>query len=127
MERVLLFLDGQERVMTKFDVYDPGIYGGNGVPWETFRRMRAEAPVYWHEEPRGGRGYWAITKYSDILAISRDPGTFSSHRGATFIEDQNDIDLPVLQTFMLNMDPPQHVRFRNLVKHAFVPKSLSSL
>jgi cholest-4-en-3-one 26-monooxygenase len=126
MQRVLLIVDGQERVMNKFDVYDPGIYA-QGVPWETFRRMRAEAPVYWHDEPRGGRGYWAVTKYSDILAISRDPGTFSSQRGATFIEDQNDIDLPVLQTFMLNMDPPQHVRFRNLVKHAFVPRSLAPL
>jgi cholest-4-en-3-one 26-monooxygenase len=118
-------VDGREQAMSKFDVYDPGIYE-RGVPWDTFKRMRAEAPVYWHEEP-GGRGYWAVTKYSDIVAISRDPGTFSSQRGATFIKDQNDIDLPVLQTFMLNMDPPQHIRFRNLVKHAFVPKSLAAL
>src|SRR5215471_10679137 len=88
--------------------------------------MRAEAPVNWHHEPNG-RGYWAITSYQDIQAISRDPATFSSARGATFIKDQNDVDLPVLQTFMLNMDPPQHIRFRNLVKHAFIPKSLPAL
>ena len=112
--------------MSEFDVYDPGIYA-EGVPHETFTRMRAEAPVYWHAEPDGGRGYWAITKYEDVVRISKDPGTFSSARGATFIKDANDVDLPVLQTFMLNMDPPQHIRFRNLVKHAFVPKSLPAL
>jgi cholest-4-en-3-one 26-monooxygenase len=119
-------VDGEERLMSKFDVYDPGIYA-EAVPWETFKRMRAEAPVYWHHEPDGGRGYWALTKYNDIVAVSRDPATFSSARGATFIKDQNDVDLPVLQTFMLNMDPPQHIRFRNLVKHAFIPKSLGPL
>jgi cholest-4-en-3-one 26-monooxygenase len=112
--------------MSEFDVYDPGIYA-EGVPHEAFLRMRAEAPVYWHAEPDGGRGYWAITKYHDIVAVSKNPGTFSSARGATFIKDQNDVDLPVLQTFMVNMDPPQHIRFRNLVKHAFIPKSLPAL
>jgi cholest-4-en-3-one 26-monooxygenase len=113
--------------MSEFDVYDPGIYGAGGVPHETFRRMRAEAPVYWHAEPDGGRGFWAITKYEDAVFISKNPMVFSSARGATFIKDANDVDLPVLQTFMLNMDPPQHIRFRNLVKHAFVPKSLPAL
>jgi cholest-4-en-3-one 26-monooxygenase len=113
--------------MSQFDVYDPGIYAAGGVPHETFRRMRAEAPVYWHEEPDGGRGFWAVTRYADLVSISKNPGTFSSARGATFIKDANDVDLPVMQTFMLNMDPPQHIRFRNLVKHAFVPKSLPAL
>jgi cholest-4-en-3-one 26-monooxygenase len=112
--------------MTRFDVLDPGIYAA-GVPHEVFRQMRAEAPVYWHEEPDGGRGFWAITCYDDVVAISKNPGTFSSARGATFVKDANDIDLPVLQSFMLNMDPPQHIRFRNLVKHSFAPKSLPGL
>jgi cholest-4-en-3-one 26-monooxygenase len=112
--------------MSEHDVYDPGIYA-ESVPWDTFKTLRAEAPVYWHAEPNGGRGFWAITKHKDIVAISRDPGTFSSERGATFIQDQKEDVLPVLQTFMLNMDPPQHIRFRNMVKHAFVPQSLRLL
>jgi cholest-4-en-3-one 26-monooxygenase len=112
--------------MSKHDVYDPGIYM-NSVPWDTFKTLRNEAPVYWHEEPRGGRGFWAITKHKDVVSISRDPGTFSSERGSTFLEDQKEDVLPVLQTFMLNMDPPQHIRFRNMVKHAFVPQSLRLL
>ena len=66
------------------------------------------------------------TKYADVVAISRNPQTFSSHRGATFIEDQNEDDLTAMQQMMVNMDPPQHVRFRNLVKRAFLPKVIES-
>src|SRR5258706_16328312 len=98
--------------MGEFDVYSQDIYV-TGVPHETYRRMRAEAPVYWHDEP-GGRGYWAVMKYHDIVMISRDPGTCSSARGATFITEQTEDDLGAMQMIMLNMDPPQHVRFRNM-------------
>ena len=109
----------------KFDIFDPDIYV-EGIPHETYRRMRAEAPVYWHDEP-GGRGYWAVMKYEDVLHISRDPGTYSSQRGATFIKDHSGDDLSAMQMMMVNMDPPQHVRFRNLVKHAFAPPSVRAL
>jgi cholest-4-en-3-one 26-monooxygenase len=111
--------------MHDFDVYTPDIYL-KGVPHETFTELRANAPVYFHKEPNG-RGYWAVTKHSDIMAISRDPATYSSHRGATFIEDQTEDDLSVMQMVMLNMDPPQHLRFRGMVKHAFVPKMVMGL
>ena len=100
--------------MSKHNVLDPGIYS-EGVPWDTFKQLRAEAPVYWHEEPNGGRGFWAITKHKDVVAISRDPGTFSSARGGTNIFDVSDEDMSMLRLLMLNMDPPKHNKFRRLV------------
>jgi cholest-4-en-3-one 26-monooxygenase len=109
----------------EFDIFDPDIHV-EGIPHEAYRRMRVEAPVYWHHEP-GGRGYWAVMKYEDVVAISRDPGTYSSQRGATFIKDHEGDDLSAMQMMMVNMDPPQHVRFRNLVKHAFAPASVRAL
>jgi cholest-4-en-3-one 26-monooxygenase len=108
-----------------FDVLNPDIYV-SGIPHETFRHMRREAPIYWHAEPKG-RGFWAVTKYADIVTISRDPMTYSSHRGATFVYDAEEADLTAMQMMMLNMDPPQHVRFRNLVKHGFIPKMIALL
>jgi cytochrome P450 len=112
--------------MLDVDVLDPAIYA-RGIPYAAFARLRAESPVHWHPEP-GGRGFWAITKYVDIVRISRDPATFSSQRGATFVHDPHDPeDLTVMQLMMLNMDPPQHVRFRNIVKHGFVPKMLAAV
>src|SRR5262245_21356660 len=109
-----------------FDLYDPDTYK-EGIPNSLFNRLRRESPVVWHPEPHGGRGYWAVYKYADLVAISRDPSTYSSHRGATFIHDPNEDDLSAMQQMMLNVDPPQHVGFRNIVKHAFVPKTLQGL
>jgi cholest-4-en-3-one 26-monooxygenase len=111
--------------VTNVDIYDPEIYV-TGVPHDAYTQLRQETPVFFHPEPRGGRGYWAVMKYADVVAISRNPQTFSSNRGATFIEDQNEDDLTAMQQMMLNMDPPQHVRFRNLVKRAFLPKVIES-
>jgi cytochrome P450 len=49
----------------------------NGVPHEWFRRLRKEAPVYWHEEP-DGPGYWVVTKYEDLRYVSTKPATRTS-------------------------------------------------
>lgn len=49
--------------------------------------LQREAPVYSHPEP-GGRGFWAVTKYDDVLTVLKDPETFSSELGgAATIED----------------------------------------
>src|SRR6516165_1322582 len=53
-----------------------------GVPHELFKKLRREAPIYWNpelepEEP----GFWALTKYEDIVTVSRNPELFSSMRG----------------------------------------------
>ena len=39
----------------------------DGVPHETFAKMRAESPVAWTEESNGARGFWSLTKYDDVL------------------------------------------------------------
>ena len=54
----------------------------NGQPFDTFTRLRKEAPVYWHEEVLEFEpGFWALTKYEDIIMVSKDPETFSSAKG----------------------------------------------
>ena len=52
-----------------------------GQPWADYARMRAEAPVMWHPEPRGAPGFWAVTRYADVARVNNDPKTFSSERG----------------------------------------------
>jgi cholest-4-en-3-one 26-monooxygenase len=115
---------GQEPLMN-IDIFDPDIYG-RGVPHDAFRTLRAEAPVYFHAEPQG-RGYWAISKYDDIVAISKNPETFSSARGGTNIEDYPDAEMILLRTLMINMDPPQHVKFRRLVTQGFTPRMIARM
>ncbi len=107
------------------DIHDPDVYV-RGVPHEAFGRLRAEAPVYFHPEP-GGPGFWAVTKYQDVVTVSRDPGRFSSYRGGTNIQDYPPESLSTIQLLMLNMDPPQHNKFRRLVSTGFTPRMVARL
>ena len=50
----------------------------NGQPHEIFTRLRNETPVYWHEEILPfENGFWALTKYEDIVKVSKDPKLLS--------------------------------------------------
>ena len=108
------------------DLFDLDGYVQNGVPHEAMRFLRAEAPVYFHKEP-GGRGFWAVTKYDDVMAIGKDPHTFSSARGATNIQDYPPDNLSTIQLLMLNMDPPQHNKFRKLASKGFTPRMVAAM
>lgn len=110
---------------TDVDVYDLDTYV-QGVPHTLYRRLRAEDPVHWNAEP-GGPGFWAVTKYADLVTISKDPKTFSSARGATNIWDLPKEHLATVQMLMVNMDPPRHTKFRRLVSRGFTPRMTSRL
>ena len=97
------------------------------VPHEAFNLLRREAPVYFHPEPDGGTGFWAVTKHADVVAISRDTAAFSSERGSTFVDDQTEEALATLRLTILNMDPPKHNRYRRLVSRGFTPRVVTQL
>ncbi|HSZ75669.1 MAG TPA: hypothetical protein VK779_12680, partial [Rhizomicrobium sp.] len=52
-----------------------------GVPYEAFREMRENAPVCWSRETLTEGGFWALTSYKDVRAVSLAPETFSSEYG----------------------------------------------
>jgi cholest-4-en-3-one 26-monooxygenase len=97
-----------------------------GVPHDQFERLRREAPVFWHAEP-AGPGFWAVTRHADVVAVSRDPATFSSELGSTFVDDQTDEAMAQLRLTILNMDPPKHHRYRRLVSRGFTPRMITRL
>src|SRR5215216_6572811 len=108
----------------EIELYNPDVYT-SGVPHEAFRLLRKEAPVYFQKEPKG-RGYWCITKYDDIVNISKNPKTFSSYHG-TNIEDYSPEDLDAVRMLIVNRDPPQHNKFRRLASVAFTPRVVNKL
>ncbi len=108
------------------DIFDPDIYV-KGVPHDAFRVLRAEHPVSFHAEPPDGKGFWAVTKYQDVVTVSKDPGTFSSYRGGTNIPDYPPDSLDVIRMLMVNMDPPQHTKFRRLTSTGFTPKMIARM
>jgi cholest-4-en-3-one 26-monooxygenase len=111
--------------LSDVELHDPEVFV-RGVPHEAFRLLRKEAPVHFHHEP-GGRGFWVVSKYDDIVTVGKDPGRFSSHRGGTNILDYPPEDLSTIQLLMLNMDPPQHNKFRRLVSQGFTPRMTAKL
>ncbi len=105
------------------DLNDPDNFV-NGTPHHWFKELRAKDPVHWHEE-KNGPGFWCITKYEDVKTISRNPMLFSSWLGGTNIEDRDEASLAGLRMIMLNMDPPQHVKFRRIVQRGFTPQMVA--
>jgi cholest-4-en-3-one 26-monooxygenase len=102
------------------DLNDPDNFV-NGTPHHWFKELRASDPVHWHAE-KNGPGFWCITKYEDVKTISRNPLLFSSWLGGTNIEDRDEASLTGMRMIMLNMDPPQHVKFRRIVQRGFTPQ-----
>jgi cytochrome P450 len=88
-----------------------------GVPHATLRHLRNHDPVHWTPEFDGGRGFWSITRYDDVMAVSRDPETFSAAQGIR-IEDMAP-DEAAARTTMMETDAPEHTRFRRLVSKPF--------
>jgi len=94
----------------------------NGVPRDTFHFLRTNDPVFWTDEPDGGRGFWSLTKYDDVLFASRNTDIFSSRLGIR-LEDMDAEETEARRT-MMEMDAPEHTRLRRLVSRPFAPKSV---
>ena len=107
------------------DLSDAAVFE-NGPPYEYFAVLRRDAPVCWHEE-KNGPGHWAVTRYEDLKYVSKHPNLFSSHVGGTLLRELNEEELGASQALMLNMDPPQHVKYRRLVQKGFTPRMVESL
>jgi len=73
-----------------------------------FDWMRANAPVYWDE----AGSTWGVTRYDDVMAVSKDPATFCNGAGMR-------ADAPVPMPFMISLDDPMHKRRRGLVNKGF--------
>jgi cholest-4-en-3-one 26-monooxygenase len=99
-----------------------------GVPFEWFRQLRHEAPVYWHPDPTAPRGgFWTVTGYDDCITVNRDWERFSSARRSALFGDMDGDALAQQQLMMLNMDPTMHTRYRRLVNKGFTPKLVRDL
>jgi cytochrome P450 len=98
------------------DIVDPDSYL-RGFPHATFQRLRDHDPVSWWPEHDGGKGFWAVTRYEDLLYVSQHVELFSSAEGITLEEIEGE-DFH-LRRNMLEYDPPEHTRYRRLVSKPF--------
>jgi len=96
--------------------FNPYAYEFHDDPFPVYKRLRDEAPCYYDEE----LGFWALSRYADVVAALHDPETYCSGYGIT-LEDDN--PLPML----LTTDPPEQTRLRRLVSRAFTPRRVADL
>jgi cytochrome P450 len=104
------------------DLADHDLYVDH-APYELLARLRAEQPVYWNAEPAPRSGFWAVTRYDDVVRVLKDPTTFSSELGGVTLEQQEPDELEVRRNF-LELDPPRHGRFRKVLAPHFTPKAV---
>ncbi|MGH7856915.1 MAG: cytochrome P450 [Candidatus Binatia bacterium] len=115
------------------DLRNPDLYAG-GDYHAVFTKLRHECPVYWNAGADGS-GFWAITKYEDVVTVSKDPKLFSSarERGGHRIFDENVVSVGAsrsndsLDASMISMDPPGHARYRKMVTPGFTPPRIQAL
>jgi cholest-4-en-3-one 26-monooxygenase len=112
--------------LADIDVYNLDQYI-QAVPHDQFRRLRAEAPVFRHNDPESDTGYWALTRHEDVVFVSRNPELFSSHEKTAMINEYAQEQVDQQRMFMLNQDPPEHTRTRSLVNRGFTPRMIARL
>ena len=101
-----------------FDPFSADFFNG---PYETYRRMREEAPVYYSAE----YDFYALTRHVDVAAAFKDYETYSSAYG---------VDLAMVRTgqkvpakMIISLDPPEHRHMRSLVNKVFTPRAIGAL
>jgi cytochrome P450 len=87
-----------------------------------FERLRREAPVHFCAENRYGP-YWSITKFADIMQVEMNPEVFSSKKGVTLIDQEEDFQLPMF----IAMDPPKHEAQRKVVSPIVSAANLAAM
>lgn len=90
-------------------------------PYATYARLRDEAPVYFNEK----YGFYALSRYADVVAAHGDPHRLVSSYGITLEMLQH--KQPMDTNIMIMMDPPQHTRQRRLVSQAFSRNAIGNL
>ncbi|MFI8994938.1 cytochrome P450 [Streptomyces sp. NPDC053542] len=117
-----------------FDFTDPDVYQER-VPLPEFARLRRTAPVWWNAQPHNiagfeDDGYWVVTRHADVKEVSTRPDVFSTNRNTAIIrfnESMTRDQIDVQKLIMINMDPPEHTRVRQIVQRGFTPRSIRAL
>jgi len=100
--------------------FNPYSYETHEDPYPTYRALREHAPLYRNDT----LGFWALSRYDDVLAGFKDTATFSNAQGVAL--ERMGGDASAAASF-LAMDPPRHDQMRALVSRGFTPRRVADL
>ncbi len=86
-------------------------------PYPAYRWLRDEAPVYHNPKV----GFWALSRFADVVDAHLDYGTFISKYGPTIEKFDGTMDT------LIGTDPPDHTWQRKLVSRLFTPRAIGDL
>ena len=130
----MALIDSASVSLADIDLLDRDVFAER-VPHEWFAYLRANEPIYHHPEP-DGPGFWVFSRHEDVALLNRDWQNFSSENnrgGVVVLEEPTPEMRERMEAFgdagrlMLQMDPPDHTRYRKLVNRGFTPKVIRSL
>lgn len=112
------------------DLSNPELFERNEAH-SAFRMLRREEPVHWNAETTHSVGFWNLTKYEDVMWVSRRPEQFVSSHGITSFYPKENVEahakLGGHGKMLITMDPPRHVRLRRLVNKGFTPRAVAAM
>jgi cholest-4-en-3-one 26-monooxygenase len=109
-----------------------------GIPHEYFAWLRENEPVHWQPpsattplpgSPLGlaQEGFWAVSRYQDVIDVSLDQQRFSSERGTVLVQNLEENRVAQLRLWMINQDAPRHTKLRKLVNKGFTKRMIQDM
>jgi cytochrome P450 len=100
--------------------FNPSSYELHEDPFPFYRRMQEESPLYHNPKI----GFWALTRFDDVLAGLADWEGLSSAKGTLIEQIQSGKPPPDMMIFN---DPPRHEQLRRLIGRSFTPRRVAEL
>jgi cytochrome P450 len=120
-------IDGARR-RVRLDPRDPKFFND---PYPAYAAIRADAPGFFWED----YGYWCFASHADVSTLLRDR---RFGRQILHVMSREELGWPAPKAHLapfdalerhsiLEMEPPEHTRLRNLVNRAFVSRQVEKL
>ncbi|HEX4402973.1 MAG TPA: cytochrome P450 [Galbitalea sp.] len=96
--------------------YDPLSYSSYDNPYDIYKRLRDEAPVYYNKE----RDLYVVSRYADVRAGLNDDARLVNAKG-------NDVDGThdsYGKGFLVAEDPPRHTTLRQAIRRTFAAREI---
>jgi len=111
--------------------FDPADLDFIANPYPVYERLRADHPLLWNPTTR----QWIVSRFADVNALLRD-----RRLGRTYLHVASHAEMgheeppewhdpfwTLVQSGMLDREPPDHTRLRRLVSKAFTPATVEGM
>ena len=108
------------------NILDPDIYTG-GDHHAVFAEVREQSGgLAYIQDPITGVPYWAVMRREFADYVCKQPLLFSSQAKTILPKEMPEEEVALSRLMLVNMDPPEHVKYRRIVRNAFTPKAVQS-